>query len=132
MSSYFNCLLLNFWIWFSLNRKKIIICFDNIWIGIIPWFWFDITILAQKNHQPNSHVQNFYNGFLNFNHTINQDLVVTSNENHWIINLFNIVEIFHLFNKFENHWFQNFSNNDLMLLSSLKNYNKNNILMKFK
>ena len=39
------------------------------------------------------------------------DLVVTSNENHQIIHLFNIVEIFHLFKKLEYHQFQNFSNN---------------------
>ena len=39
------------------------------------------------------------------------DLVVKSNEIHWIIHLFNILDIFHFFKKLEYHRLQNFINN---------------------
>ena len=40
-----------------------------------------------------------------------RELVVTSNENHWIYILFNIVKIFQKCKIFENHWIQKFSYN---------------------
>ena len=40
-----------------------------------------------------------------------RELVVTSNENHWINISFNIIEIFQKCKIFEYHWIQKFSNN---------------------